>query len=119
MYIVLHVDQKVSVHLLITIQKSGAQRLFDHAVKVVFILTVNTYKHGQYTPPFNLLKTKRNLLYIMNQSVPRCKHSNTAIKTNHLMTYKAKFACCSEIRTKHSPQSEHHVEILNVKPGGT
>jgi len=23
---------------------------------------------------FNLLKTKRNLLYIPNQSVPRCKH---------------------------------------------
>jgi hypothetical protein len=22
----------------------------------------------------NLLKTKRNLLYIRNQSVPRCKH---------------------------------------------
>jgi len=25
----------------------------------------------------------------------------------------------SEIRTKHSMQSEHHVEFLNVKPGGT
>jgi len=25
-------DQKVSVHLMITIQKAGAQRLFDHAV---------------------------------------------------------------------------------------
>jgi hypothetical protein len=24
--------------------------------------------------PINLLKTKRNLLYIRNQSVPRCKH---------------------------------------------
>jgi len=23
---------------------------------------------------FNLLKTKRNLLYIRNQSVPHCKH---------------------------------------------
>jgi len=23
---------------------------------------------------FNLLKTKRNLLYIRSQSVPRCKH---------------------------------------------
>ena len=23
---------------------------------------------------FNILKTKRNLLYIRNQSVPRCKH---------------------------------------------
>jgi len=25
-------DQEVSVHLMITIQKSGAQRLFDHPV---------------------------------------------------------------------------------------
>jgi hypothetical protein len=35
------------------------------------------------------------------------------------MTYKAKFAVCSEIRTKHSAQSEHHVEFLIVKAGGT
>jgi hypothetical protein len=32
--------------------------------------------------------------------------------------YKAKVAVCSEIRKKHSTQSEHHVEILIVKPGG-
>jgi len=37
------------------------------------------------------------------------------------MLYKAKVAVCSEIRTKHSTQSEHHVEFLffNFKPGGT
>jgi len=35
------------------------------------------------------------------------------------MTYKAKVAVCSEIRAKHSTQSEHHVEFLNVKHGGT
>ena len=35
------------------------------------------------------------------------------------MTYKAKVAVCSEMRTKLSTQSEHHVEFLNVKPGGT
>jgi len=33
--------------------------------------------------------------------------------------YKGKVAVCSEIRTKHSKQCEHHVEFLNVKPGGT
>jgi hypothetical protein len=33
--------------------------------------------------------------------------------------YKAKVALCPEIRTKHSTQSEHHVELLNIKPGGT
>ena len=32
------------------------------------------------------------------------------------MLYKAKVAVCSDIRTKHSTQSEGHVEFLNVKP---
>jgi hypothetical protein len=31
----------------------------------------------------------------------------------------AKPAVCSEIRTKQSTQSQHHVELLNIKPGGT
>ena len=35
------------------------------------------------------------------------------------MTYKAKAAVFSEIRTKQWTQSEHHVEFLNVEPGGT
>jgi len=30
----------------------------------------------------------------------------------------AQVAVCSEIRTQYSKQSEHHVEFLNVKPGG-
>jgi hypothetical protein len=34
------------------------------------------------------------------------------------MMYKARVAVCSEIGTKHSTQSEYHVEIMNVKPGG-
>jgi hypothetical protein len=34
------------------------------------------------------------------------------------MVYKAKVAVCSQIRTKHSTQSAHRVELLNVKPGG-
>ena len=45
--------------------------------------------------------------------------STTIIKTNQLMMYKAKVSVCSENRTKHSSQSEHHVEFLKVKPGGT
>ena len=32
--------------------------------------------------------------------------------------YKAKVAVCSDIRTKHSTQSERHVEFLYVKPVG-
>jgi len=31
------------------------------------------------------------------------------------MMYKAKVAVCSEICTKHTKQSEHHVEFLNIK----
>ena len=33
--------------------------------------------------------------------------------------YKLKVAVCSEIRTKHTTQSERHVEFLYVKPCGT
>ena len=35
------------------------------------------------------------------------------------MMYKAKVAVHSDIRTKRSTQSEHHVEFYNVKHGGT
>jgi hypothetical protein len=40
------------------------------------------------------------------------------MKTNNLIMYKAKVAACSELRTRHSTQSEHHVDFFNVKPGG-
>ena len=42
-----------------------------------------------------------------------------AKKTSQLMMYEAKVRVCSDIRTKHSTQSEGHVQFLNVKPGGT
>ena len=48
---------------------------------------------------------------------PQLRHIH--VKTNQLMMHKAKVAVCFEIRTNHSMQSEHHVEFLNVKPGGT
>ena len=35
------------------------------------------------------------------------------------MMDEANVAVCSDIRTKHSTQSERHVEFLNVKHGGT
>jgi hypothetical protein len=35
------------------------------------------------------------------------------------MTYTSKVAVFSEIRTKHPTHSEHHVEFLDVEPGGT
>jgi len=36
-----------------------------------------------------------------------------------IIIIKAKVSVCSEIHTKHSKQSEHHVDFLNIKPGGT
>jgi len=35
------------------------------------------------------------------------------------MMYKTKVAVISEIPTKHSTQSEYHVDFLNLKPGDT
>jgi hypothetical protein len=35
-------------------------------------------------------------------------------KSKQSVTYTAKAARCSEIRTKHSTQSEHHVEFLDI-----
>ena len=35
------------------------------------------------------------------------------------MAHRVKAAVCSQIRIKHSTQSERRVEFLNVKPGGT
>ena len=35
------------------------------------------------------------------------------------MMYKEKVAVCSDIRTKHSTQSERHVEIFIFRPGAT
>ena len=32
------------------------------------------------------------------------------------MTYKAKVAVCSDIRKKHSSQSERHVEFCTINP---
>jgi len=34
------------------------------------------------------------------------------------MMYTAKVTVRSEIHTKHSTQGDHHVEFLNIKPGG-
>ena len=73
--------------------------------------------HRTVQAAFNLLKTKRNLLYILYLYAAQCTLSTMLIKTNQLMLYKAKVAVCSENSTKHSKQSDHHVEFLNVNLG--
>jgi len=69
---------------------------------------------------FDLLKTKR-ICFTWGISPYRAVNTfhHGFKKNNLLMTYKAKVAVCSEISTKHSTLSEHHVEFLIVKPGGT
>ena len=54
---------------------------------------------------------------LRTESVPRSKHSPYRLhKTSLLMLYKTNVAVCSEIRTEHVTQCEHHVEFLNIKP---
>ena len=45
----------------------------------------------------NTLKTKRRLLHLKIQFVPRSKHFISVIKTNRFMIHGAKVAICSEI----------------------
>jgi hypothetical protein len=72
---------KEEKHILHTVQGSTGDWI-GHILRFNYPL-----KHA-----ISLLNTKRNLLYISNQSVPRCKHSTMVIKTNQLMMYKAKVA---------------------------
>ena len=68
----------------------------------------------------NHLRTKLDLSQLKIQSVPRSKHSASVIKTDQLMLYREIIAVCSQIRTKHiNTLCGQHVELLDVKPGGT
>ena len=54
-----------------------SQQLTRHTAKIVKVIVYFvkfTKYQKQLLIPFNLLKTKRNLLYIWNQFVPRSKH---------------------------------------------
>ena len=66
--------------------------------------------------------TKRNLLYIRNQSVLRSKHfPTTVIKTKQLMMYKAKVAICSDyysvvcLTTGPKPPPKRFLHIVRSK----
>jgi hypothetical protein len=62
---------------------------------------------------------KRNLLHIRNQFLPRSKH-HQGYKNQPVYDVQVRSKSrCPEIITKHTTQSEHHVEFFNVKPGGT
>ena len=65
------------------------------------------------------LKNENYLFYIKIQRAPRGKHSLPRLKNNMLTLYKAEVAVSSDIRIKHTTQSENRVEYLNVIPGGT
>ena len=63
-----------------------------------------------------LITLNTYLCYVRTQSVPRCKHCMSVIKTKLIMLYKAKVAVCSE---NTQTEGNHHVEFFNVKPVGT
>ena len=67
----------------------------------------------------NPLKTKRILLYLKTQFVPRSEHFPSVIRTNQFMLYKAKVGVCSEINTIHTNTVWVECKFLNVKTGGT
>jgi len=57
----------------------------------------------------NLLQTKRRLLHLKTQSVPRSKHlSPSVIKTNQFMFY-VEVAVCSEVNTKQIKQCGQNI----------
>jgi hypothetical protein len=111
--------------------KNGSRKTW----KLHFILNINSFKallflelessslstrptHHSQQPKYliNPLKTKRDLFYIGIQCVPRSKHYPLRL-WKPISIYKTKVAVCSEIRTKHVAQCEHHVEFMNAKPG--
>jgi hypothetical protein len=60
-----------------------------------------------------------NPLYLYTQSVPRSKHSVSAVKTSQLVLYSEIIAVCSENHTKHiNTVCGHKLEFINVKPVG-
>jgi hypothetical protein len=64
------------------------------------ILSLPTRQYDQYgeKTPINRLKTKRNLFYIYGISAYRAVNPlHLGLKPNQLMTYKIKFAVCSDI----------------------
>ena len=85
--------------------KSGEKKHFCSCSSRPMIPKCSSW--SRHSAEIKLLKTKRK------ESVRTAQFSlsTTVIKTNPLMTYKAKVAVCSEIRTKHSTQSEQHVEF--------
>ena len=89
-------------------------------LSLVKLLKTKIFCSIQLISPYRAVNTKRNLLYINNQSVPRCKHfSPPVVKPNQLMLYKAIVAACSEIRKKLSTKGGYNVEFLIVKLGST
>jgi len=89
---------------------SGFKGLSDSGCGPVASCCVHGNEHSSsvHGAGINLLKTKHNLLYVRNQSVPRSKHFPPRLQ-NQLMMYTANVAVCSDIRTKYSTRGEHHV----------
>jgi len=86
--------------------------------KEIQLIRVMAWKPGPYFLSHHLKKLFQPELYTKTQSVPRSKHSVSAIKTSQLMLYREIIAVCSEIHTKHINTvcvCGQNVELLNVK----
>ena len=60
------------------------------------------------------------MFYIRTQGVPRSKQSPPRLyKTNLLMSCKAQSLSVLRSVQNTETQCKHHVEFLNIKPGGT
>jgi phage protein D len=68
--------------------------------------------------PMKMEQTQCSKTLTIKHHMPENNPKGYTRKTNQFMMYTAHVPICSEICTKHSMQSEHHVEVLDVKPGG-
>ena len=63
----------------------------------------------------NLIKTKRRLLYLKTQSVPRSKHFSSRFFITEIMLHRAKVAVGSKINREHINTVRAECAIFNVK----
>ena len=69
-----HLVEEVFVMVILPFTLDLVNVSFSNILSVgIFASWRNKYRHAS-SAEIDLLKTKRNLLYIRNQSVPHCKH---------------------------------------------
>ena len=96
----------VCAHRLITTELTDVECRSVFGLCLLHIPTARFEAEGSFRSSprqcqFNILETKRSLLYIRRQSVPLCKHFPPRfVTTSQLMAYTAKATVCTEMRTQ-------------------